>query len=238
MITLTQKHRHGAVACEHGVDGVSPSARRVRAAAAERHEHTGRRDRLLTTREELCAELARIDAVLHELDERARLLDRLAGAQNASEPDAPGGYQTRGLRAGVLRGPAIRQTAVEVLLALPGRPQAMHYRDWYEVVRAAGYTVAGKDPVAVFLTQITRSPATRKSTQPGVYELDTTAPQRLRDQLEGLHEDLRALAATPGAATDLAAVRRRRAQIHAEIGHVEKSLTEAEELLGRAHERH
>jgi phage shock protein A len=242
MISRTQKHRHPAVACEHGVDGVSPSAHLARAAAAERHELTGRRDRLLATREELCAELARIDASLHALDERARLLDRLAGAQNAAEPDAPSADQTpschTGLRAGVLRGPVIRTTAVEVLLALPQRPQAMHYRDWYEAVSAAGYTVAGKDPLAVFLTQITRSPVTRKSTQPGVYELDATAPQRLRDQLERLHEDLRALTATPGVAPDLAAVRRHRTQIHTEIGHVEKSLAEAERLLRPAHDRH
>jgi hypothetical protein len=89
-----------------------------------------------------------------------------------------------------------------------------------------------RTPLAVFLTQITRSPVTRKSTQAGVYELDTTAAQRLRTQLERLHEDLRALTATPGVAEDLAAVRSRRAQLHAEIGHVEKSLLEAERLLG------
>jgi hypothetical protein len=242
MITLTQKHKHGTVTCEHGVDGVSPSARLVRAAAAERDRLTRHRDRLLTTREEVCEQLARIDASLHELDERVRLLDRLAGTQNASEPTAPGDNQTRsspsGSQAGVLRGPAIRKTAVEVLLALPERPQAMHYRDWYKAVRGAGYTVAGKDPLAVFLTQITRSPVTRKSTQPGVYELDTTAAQRLRNQLKRLHDDLRALTATPGAALDLAAVRRHRTQIHTEIGHLENSLTEAEGLLGPAHEHH
>ena len=57
-------------------------------------------------------------------------------------------------------------------------------------------------------------------------------PGRLaRGELERLHEDLRALAATPGAAPDLAAVRSRRAQIHTQIGHIEKSLVEAEELL-------
>jgi hypothetical protein len=92
--------------------------------------------------------------------------------------------------------------------------------------------VEGKDPLAVFLTQISRSPVIRKSTQAGVYELDTAAARRLRDQLDRLHEDLRALSATPSAATDLATVRSRRAQIHAEIGQVEKALVEAEELLG------
>jgi hypothetical protein len=120
---------------------------------------------------------------------------------------------------------------VTLELALPERPQALHYRDWYEALRAAGFTVAGKDPLAVFLTQISRSPVIRKSTQAGVYELGTTAPQRLRGELERLHADLRALTATPGAAPDLAAARSRRAQIHTQIGHVEKSLVEAKELL-------
>jgi phage shock protein A len=242
MITLTQKQEHGMVACESGVDGVGPSTRLVRAAAAEREQLTRQLTRLLTAREKVCEQLARIDASLHQLGERTRLLDQLAAPQKASEPDAPGGNETRGShtgsQAGVLRGPAIRKTAVEVLLALPERQQAMHYRDWYEAVRAAGYAVAGKDPLAVFLTQITRSPVTRKSTQPGVYELDTTAAQRLRNELERLHEDLRALTATPSAAPDLAAVRSHRTQVHTEISHVENSLTEAEGLLGPAHEHH
>jgi hypothetical protein len=218
-----------------------PSARLLRAAAAERDELARHRGRLLTSREQLRVELARIDASLHELDERARLLDRLAapaagdaapGSDDARADDARTDDRTPRPAAGTLRGPAIRRAAVEVLLALPERPQAMHYRDWYEALRAAGFNVVGKDPLAVFLTQISRSPVIRKSTQAGVYELDTTAAQRLRGELERLHEDLRALAATPGAAPDLAAVRGRRAQIHTEIGHVEKSLVEAEELLG------
>ena len=214
----------------------SPSARLLRAAAAEREELARHRDRLSSAREKLRRELADIDASLRELDERTRLLDRLAGppAEQARTGDGPArdGAPDRGTRR--LRGPAIRRAAVEALLALPERPEALHYRDWYEAVRAAGFEVEGKDPLAVFLTQISRSPVIRKSTQAGVYELDTTAAQRLRGELERLHEDLRALAAAPGAAPDLAAVRSRRAQIHTQIGHVEKSLVEAEELLGAA----
>ena len=217
----------------------SPSARLLRAAAAEREELARHRDRLLGAREELRTELARIEASLRELDERARLLDRLAtppAAQAPARGAAPGRTAdddgARRPAAGRLRGPAIRRAAVEALLALPERPEAIHYRDWYEAVRAAGFEVAGKDPLAVFLTQISRSPVIRKSTRAGVYELDTAAAHRLRDRLDRLHEDLRALAATPSAATDLAAARSRRAQMHAEIGQVEKALVEAEELLG------
>lgn len=213
----------------------SPSARLLRAAAAEREELARHRTRLSSAREALCRELADIDASLRELDERTRLLDRLAGppaeqAGTGGGGPARDGAPDRGARR--LRGPAIRRAAVEALLALPERPEALHYRDWYEAVRAAGFEVEGKDPLAVFLTQISRSPVIRRSTQPGVYELDAAAAHRLRDELDRLHEDLRALSTAPSAATDLAAVRSRRAQIHAEIGHVEKALVEAEQLLG------
>jgi hypothetical protein len=214
----------------------SPSARLLRAAAAERDELARHRDRLVAAREDLRTELARIDSSLYELDERARLLDRLVApvAEHAAHREKPGDAEDDVARSptGRLRGPAIRRAAVATLLALPERPEALHYREWYEAVRAAGFEVAGKDPLAVFLTQISRSPVIRKSTQPGVYELDSAAAHRLRDRLDRLHEDLRALAAAPSAATDLAAVRSRRAQIHAEIGQVEKALVEAEELLG------
>jgi hypothetical protein len=221
----------------------SPSARLLRAAAAEREDLARHRDRLVTAREQLREELARIDASLHEVDERARLLDRLAGPETTRPGERPtavdraaagdAGHDRAADRAALkLRGPAIRRAAVEALLALPERPEALHYRDWYTALHDAGFEVAGKDPLAVFLTQISRSPVIRKSTQPGVYELDTGAANRLRDRLDRLHADLRALSATPSAATDLAAVRSRRAQIHAEIGHVEKALVEAEELLG------
>jgi hypothetical protein len=218
----------------------SPSARLLRAAAAEREELGRHRARLLTARDELRKELADLDASLRELDERTRLLERLAAPR--PEQASARGDRTRsteeagdGVAVTSLRGPAIRRAAVEALLALPERPEALHYRDWYEALRASGFEVEGKDPLAVFLTQISRSPVIRKSTQPGVYELDTAAAHRLRDQLDRLHEDLRALSATPSAATDLAAVRSRRAQIHAEIGQVEKALVEAEELLGGGH---
>jgi hypothetical protein len=211
----------------------------LRAAAAEREELGRHRARLLIARDELRKELADIDASLRELDERTRLLDRLAApaAEQASErgnrsQNTEAGDGIAGRAARRLRGPAIRRAAVEALLALPERPEALHYRDWYEAVRTAGFEVEGKDPLAVFLTQISRSPVIRKSTQAGVYELDTAAAHRLRDRLDRLHEALRALSATPSAATDLAAVRSRRAQIHAEIGQVEKALVEADELLG------
>ena len=114
---------------------------------------------------------------------------------------------------GLLRGPAIRRAAVEVLLAQTDRPEALHYRDWFDLVRAAGFDVAGKDPLAVFLTQLSRSPVIRRGTQAGVYELDVTRAARLGIALDRLHEDLRGLTARPEATADLATIRARREQL-------------------------
>ena len=195
----------------------TPSARLVRAAVAERAELRAHRERLLAAREGLRAELEVVEASLREVDERATLLDRLVGAA-APEPDAEAG-------------PAIRRAAVQVLLALPDRPLALHYRDWFEALRAEGYEVLGKDPLAVFLTQLSRSPLVRKGTQGGVYELDRDAPRRLRHHLDALHDELRGLTATPSATADLTAIRARRAAITAQITQTEKALEEAEAVL-------
>jgi hypothetical protein len=209
----------------------TPSARLVRAAAAERDDLRRHRERLLAAREDLHAELARIDASLRELDERDALLDRLAGqAAPAAESAEVGERRSHA----ALRGPAIRRAAVEVLLAHPDRPQALHYRAWFAALGAAGYEVAGKDPLAVFLTQLGRSPVVRRGTQSGVYELDRGAPRRLRDELDALHGELRGIAAAPSATADLTAIRGHRAALTAQINQVEKALEEAEEVLGPA----
>jgi predicted nucleic acid-binding Zn-ribbon protein len=208
----------------------TPSNRLVRAAAAERDELRRHRERLLDARESLRAELARIESSLHEVDERDALLDRLTGPAAAEAPDTPAETDTDS-GSTLLRGPAIRRTAVEVMIRHPERPEALHYRDWFEALRQAGFAVAGKDPLAVFLTQLSRSPAVRKSSQSGVYELDRSAPTRLRHQLDQLHDELRGLTATPSATADLAAIRARRAELTAQVGQVEKALEEAESVL-------
>ena len=209
----------------------TPSARLVRAAAAERADLGRPRERLLAARDRLRAELEDVEASLRELDERDALLDRLAGPV-AERPVASPARGPAG--ATPLRGPAIRRVAVEVLRTRPDRPQALHYRDWFEALRAAGYAVAGKDPLAVFLTQLSRSPVVRRGTQSGVYELDPSAPRRLRERLDALHAELRGLTAAPSPTADLTAIRARRAALTTEITRVEKALEEAESVLGGA----
>jgi hypothetical protein len=60
---------------------------------------------------------------------------------------------------GALRGQRLREVAVEILTRhhLPG--DEVHYREWYELITAEGLAVAGKDPVATFLAQVSRSDA-------------------------------------------------------------------------------
>jgi hypothetical protein len=55
-----------------------------------------------------------------------------------------------------LRGERLREVAVDVLrrLALSGDP--IHYRAWFDALVEAGFRVSGRDPLASFLTQVTR----------------------------------------------------------------------------------
>ena len=199
---------------------LQPTARLVRAAAAERAELERHRAKLAAEAQQLRAALMRIEHGLAEIDERCGLLERLAPATETEqlEPET----------AGLLRGPAIRETAVAVLID-QGR-DSIHYREWFDLLAQQGHAIAGKDPSAVFLTQISRSPVMRKGMRAGVYELDRQAPTRLQHTIDGLHKDLRDLTAT--GTNDLAVVRSRRRQLTTAISQAERALEEAARLLG------
>lgn len=215
-----------------------PSARLLRAVAAEQKDLQRRRERLLEQRQLVQSRLDEIDAAVAEVDDRLILISRLA--KSGDEPSPAQSLRTTQRLArpsdssrGVLQGPAIRMTAVRVLLSHPQRPEALHYREWLGMLEAAGYQVAGKDPLAVFLTQLSRSPVVRRGTQSGVYELDAQAPERLRHRLEGLHGELRALTSAPHETANLSAVRGHRTSLNREIGRTEKALEEAQQALER-----
>jgi hypothetical protein len=54
-----------------------------------------------------------------------------------------------------------------------GVNEPIHYRAWYELLLEEGVTATGKDPLATFLTQITRSPVVaRVAGASGIYQLD------------------------------------------------------------------
>ncbi len=55
-----------------------------------------------------------------------------------------------------LRGERLREVALEVLRRLSVSGDPVHYRLWFETLVQAGFRVSGRDPLATFLTQITR----------------------------------------------------------------------------------
>lgn len=58
---------------------------------------------------------------------------------------------------GRLRGQRLREVAVQVLREQHESGEPIHYREWFELVRQHGYAIAGKDPLATFLAQISRA---------------------------------------------------------------------------------
>lgn len=213
------------------------SARLLRAADAERDALARNREALERRREQLRAELDDVEAELAALEERADLLDRLAprGAAAARSPRNPAaasrsahdagaaGAEIRALRP-ALRGTAVRVEAVRTLLASGRAHEPIHYRDWYAELTRRGHLVAGRDPLAVFLTQLGRSPLVRRTTAPGTYVLDRETPHRLRRELATLHAELRSLVASPEQ-------RARREQLVGAIGRTERALDEVQRSL-------
>lgn len=207
-----------------------PSRRLLAAATAERDEIAKRREALLSRRRLLHAQIDDLDAELAELAERIELIERLAGPAAA-----PGGAR-RDERVAptdkiVLRGPAIRQTAARVLLADPRNLRVIHYREWFALLEENGYTVAGKDPVAVFLTQLSRSPVVQRGTQSGVYEVRLDAPDDLQRELASLQHELRSLTSASSSTTNLGDIRARRTSLARAINRVEQALHEAKSTL-------
>jgi hypothetical protein len=71
-----------------------------------------------------------------------------------------------------LRGQRLRDVAVEILRAEVGAGTPIHYRDWFRLVRDAGHRIAGTNPLAAFLTVVSRSEQVeRMGTRSGMYQL-------------------------------------------------------------------
>ena len=228
-----------------------PSNRLLRAAAAEQADLVRHRARLSGERGRLLEELRALEDALIATDRRLDMLAQLVGTPPARDHAPDAGHESASehvhqaarehepahAAAGrsvnpPLRGPAIREAAVRVLLAQPEQIEAVHYRRWYELLTEAGHRVAGKDPLAVFLTQLGRSPVVRKASAPGVYELDRHAPARLRDRMDRLQGELREVTVAPPGPIELAAVRARRHELDLAISQLERSLEEALRVLG------
>lgn len=79
--------------------------------------------------------------LLRQLDEMLGLAPQLSIADTDAE----------------LRGQRLRDVAIQILKRHKGQAATVHYREWYELVVHEGHRVAGKDPVASFLTQVSRA---------------------------------------------------------------------------------
>lgn len=55
-----------------------------------------------------------------------------------------------------LRGRRLQEVAVEILRRR-GEDDAIHYREWFTLVRAQGWEVVGRDPLNTFLTEVGRA---------------------------------------------------------------------------------
>jgi hypothetical protein len=216
-----------------------PSSRLLRAAVAERDDLVRHRERLTHERGRLLGELRELDEGLAAVDRRLEVLAELAGEAQESTLDAapPVAAAANGTAPGadedrtVLRGPAIREAAVRVLIAQPGPIEALHYRRWYDLLVEAGFRIAGKDPLAVFLTQLSRSPLVRKASAPGVYEVDRQAPLRIRQRLDRLQAELREVTVAAPGPIELGEVRARRHELDLAISQQERALEEALRVL-------
>jgi hypothetical protein len=60
-----------------------------------------------------------------------------------------------------LGGQRLREIAVQVLVDNHPEGEPIHYKQWFALLREAGYAIGGKDPQATFLASISRSPRVR-----------------------------------------------------------------------------
>lgn len=75
---------------------------------------------------------------------------------------------------GRLRGQRLRDVAVQILTERLDPSEPIHYRAWFNLVREQGYAVAGKDPLATFLAQVSRAEQVKSlGKRSGLYLLHT-----------------------------------------------------------------
>ena len=109
----------------------------------------------------------RVDADVEEAARMLRGMDEMLGRSPQLSLEALHGE---------LRGKRLREIAVELLREERGDGAVVHYREWYDLLLEAGVRVAGRDPLATFLTQIARAPDV-VSVRPrsGLYRLSPAA---------------------------------------------------------------
>lgn len=223
----------------------TPSRRMQAAAAAERERVDRELDRLTAREHQLAAELAAVQAARADLEHQRDVLDQFTHASENGTSPRKEGRRLRAVTGGaqpdadgktLLRGARIRETAVRVLAANARPDTPVHYRDWFALLTAQGFMPAGKEPLATFLTQVSRSPLVQRTTTSGMYVLDLNFPKRARERLARLVAELGEAQhqSSELAVEQIAAVRERRARLTAEMQETERQLEEALRSLGES----
>jgi prefoldin subunit 5 len=207
--------------------GVQRSQRFTKAARAERDRLARRRSQIFKKREDLQGKIDLLDEELEAVDQEISNLESLAFSPTETQTIRLADATEEG-DPSLLSGSIIRIIAVPFLLRAQGTAP-IHYRDWFGLLTAKGYAVAGKRPDAVFLNQVVRSPLVRATTKSGFYEIDLDAVDRLQDRLRvqqsKLGELLRQAPAKAGEAFDR--YREQQRELNTEIARTERELTEA-----------
>lgn len=71
-----------------------------------------------------------------------------------------------------LRGRRLTEIAIQVLAEHQRADEPVHYKQWFEMLRQAGFAVGGRNPLATFLATVSRSPHVRAvGSRSGLYVL-------------------------------------------------------------------
>jgi predicted nuclease with TOPRIM domain len=219
------------------------SRRLQNAARAERARLRRELDRHEQRMSRLRTEMVELEQNANAIREQLALLAQVAHDEGE---DSPFSIEERALRVveptldqphltpphGYLRGADIRIAAVRVLASTENPSKPTHYADWYRLVIEAGFGIAGRDPLATFLTQIGRSPLVDRASERGLYALNLDVLPRLRERLHGLHRELAGLHEGQQTIEEIATVATRRAELTAAAVKVERELEEALVSLG------
>jgi hypothetical protein len=136
----------------------------VQEAVAQEREVVAARLEALRAQSERLHELTdNVDADVLETERMLRRMNEMLGLAPQLSLEAQG----------ELRGQKLQEIAIE-LLREKGVGVEVHYRDWFALLLGEGVRVAGKDPLASFLTQVSRAKSV-ESVRPrsGLYRLRT-----------------------------------------------------------------
>lgn len=110
------------------------------------------------------------------MNARWSVLQLLYGRSLGTAGSAPERLHGLGASYPRLGGQRLEEIAIALLRGRSDFGSAIHYREWFNLLRQAGHHVAGKDPLATFLAQLNRSASIERVGQrSGLYRLRCAA---------------------------------------------------------------